>query len=77
MRSREIERRDKKRGEQWPQAPPAGEEPTATSTSLYKGTTLPHIVVKRTLELHPSGFVTLQPEKPAGGKFWPLLTTKL
>lgn len=39
----------------------------------YKGTTLPHIVVKRAIRLGEDKFVTYQPERnPAAGKHWQL-----
>ena len=49
------------------EAPPA-QDALATST-VFKGTTLPHIVVRRTCQLFSTGFSTSQ--SAASVKFWP------
>ncbi|GBF92229.1 hypothetical protein Rsub_05311 [Raphidocelis subcapitata] len=54
-----------------PSSPPPGE--LLAATTVYKGTTLPHVVVRRTAQLFPGGFTTCQAEKgAASGKFWAL-----
>lgn len=49
---------------------PQGE--SIASATVFKGTTLPHVVVKRKIQLYSSGFVTFQSDKGVtSGKFWP------
>jgi hypothetical protein len=51
--------------------PPPPQKDVVATTAVFKGTTLPHIVVKRAAQLFPSGFSTYQPDKSASGaKFW-------
>jgi hypothetical protein len=53
--------------------PPPPTSAVLVSATVYKGTTLPHIVVKRTAHLFAGGFATCQEGKSAAaGKFWPL-----
>lgn len=54
-----------------PTPPPPG-EPLAAAP-FFKGTTLPHVVVRRGVALYAGAFATHQAERPpAAGKLWPL-----
>lgn len=55
------------------QQPPLGTEPPLAAAAVYKGTTLPHVVVRRSALLLPGALLTHQPERPAAsGKVWRL-----
>lgn len=56
--------------------PPDGAPPDGASlaeATVFKGTTLPHISVKRTLQLYPTGLATVNEANKgsAAAKFWP------